>query len=55
MPLYQHLADLAGNKEVVLPVPSFNVINGGTHAGNALAVQACPISYASAFTCSLIY
>ena len=55
VPLYRHLADLAGNKEVVLPVPSFNVINGGTHAGNALAVQACPILYASAFTCPLTY
>ena len=39
MPLWQHIANLAGNKEVVLPVPSFNVINGGSHAGNALAIQ----------------
>eukprot|EP00606_Chrysophyceae_sp_TOSAG23-5_P000517 GSChrysophyteH2.ASY1.ANO1.623.1 assembled CDS len=39
VPLYQHYADLAGNKELVLPVPSFNVINGGSHAGNALAFQ----------------
>jgi enolase 1/2/3 len=39
MPLYQHLAELSGNKELLLPVPSFNVINGGTHAGNALAMQ----------------
>jgi enolase len=23
----------------VLPVPSFNVINGGEHAGNGLAMQ----------------
>ena len=23
----------------VLPVPSFNIINGGSHAGNALAMQ----------------
>ncbi len=22
-----------------LPVPSFNIINGGSHAGNALAMQ----------------
>ena len=40
VPLYQHLADLAGNKKLVLPVPSFNIINGGSHAGNALAMQA---------------
>ena len=39
VPLYQHFADLAGNKDLVLPVPSFNVINGGSHAGNRLAFQ----------------
>lgn len=39
IPLYQHIANLAGNKELVLPVPSFNIINGGTHAGNKLAMQ----------------
>nr|ABU97464.1 enolase [Aleuroglyphus ovatus] len=39
LPLYQHLAHLAGNKEVILPVPSFNVINGGQHAGNRMAMQ----------------
>lgn len=39
IPLYQHFADLAGNKELVMPVPSFNVINGGSHAGNGLAFQ----------------
>ena len=39
VPLYQHFADLAGNSQLVLPVPSFNVINGGSHAGNALAFQ----------------
>ena len=39
VPLYRHIADLAGNKEVILPVPAFNVINGGTHAGNKLAMQ----------------
>lgn len=39
VPLYRHLADLAGNSDVLLPVPSFNVINGGSHAGNKLAMQ----------------
>jgi len=39
VPLYKHVADLAGVKEFVLPVPSFNVINGGKHAGNKLAMQ----------------
>lgn len=39
IPLYKHIANLAGNKDVILPVPSFNVINGGSHAGNKLAMQ----------------
>lgn len=39
VPLYQHFADLAGCDKLVLPVPSFNVINGGSHAGNRLAFQ----------------
>lgn len=39
LPLYQHIANLAGNTELVLPVPAFNIINGGSHAGNALAMQ----------------
>ncbi|XP_043850701.1 alpha-enolase-like isoform X2 [Dromiciops gliroides] len=37
--LFRHIADLAGNDEVVLPVPAFNVINGGSHAGNKLAMH----------------
>jgi len=41
VPLYQHYADLAGNSvtPMTLPVPCFNVINGGDHAGNRLAFQ----------------
>merc|ERR1719389_1525354 len=40
VPLYKHFADLAGNGgAMVLPVPCFNVINGGSHAGNKLAFQ----------------
>merc|ERR1712093_504942 len=40
VPLYAHFADLAGVKPpFVLPVPAMNVINGGSHAGNALAFQ----------------
>ena len=39
VPLYKHIADLAGNGKLVLPVPAFNVINGGSHAGNKLAMQ----------------
>mmetsp|Transcript_10051 Transcript_10051/g.25094 ORF Transcript_10051/g.25094 Transcript_10051/m.25094 type:complete len:473 (+) Transcript_10051:122-1540(+) len=41
VPLYKHYADLAGNAEekFTMPVPCFNVINGGSHAGNKLAFQ----------------
>jgi len=40
IPLYKHIAALAGNTgPMVLPVPCFNVINGGSHAGNKLAFQ----------------
>lgn len=39
LPLYQYIAELAGTQKVVLPVPAFNVINGGSHAGNKLAMQ----------------
>merc|ERR1719163_2075177 len=41
MPLYQYLAKLAGKPmdKFVMPVPSLNVINGGSHAGNRLACQ----------------
>jgi enolase len=52
VPLYRHIAALAGNNgrtsqgygggsagKMVLPVPCFNVINGGSHAGNKLAFQ----------------
>lgn len=39
IPLYRHIANLAGYPDVILPVPAFNVINGGSHAGNKLAMQ----------------
>jgi len=40
IPLYKHIAEIAGNTgPMVLPVPCFNVINGGSHAGNKLAFQ----------------
>ncbi|KZT62690.1 enolase [Calocera cornea HHB12733] len=40
VPLYQHLAELAGvSPPYIMPVPCFNVINGGSHAGNKLAFQ----------------
>lgn len=41
LPLYAHYAKLAGNdkEKFTMPVPCFNVINGGSHAGNKLAFQ----------------
>jgi enolase len=39
IPLYKHIQELSENSELKLPVPSFNVINGGSHAGNKLAMQ----------------
>ncbi|KNE71860.1 enolase [Allomyces macrogynus ATCC 38327] len=42
LPLYEYLHQIAYGKtadKYVLPVPSFNVINGGSHAGNKLAMQ----------------
>lgn len=39
IPLYRHIANLAGHEEIIMPVPAFNVINGGSHAGNKLAMQ----------------
>lgn len=41
IPLYQHLAELAGKPtdRYVMPVPSLNIINGGAHAGNSLEMQ----------------
>ncbi|KAL8445312.1 hypothetical protein Emed_005739 [Eimeria media] len=41
IPLYKYVAQLSGNPEdkFVMPVPCFNVINGGKHAGNKLAMQ----------------
>lgn len=41
VPLYKHIADISGTKQdnYVLPVPFLNVLNGGSHAGGALAFQ----------------
>ncbi|XP_068202159.1 enolase isoform X1 [Palaemon carinicauda] len=52
IPLYRHIANLANYPDVILPVPAFNVINGGSHAGNKLAMQEFMIlpTGASSFT-----
>lgn len=36
--LYQHLSELSGNK-IGMPLPSFNILNGGAHAKNELELQ----------------
>lgn len=38
LPLYKYIAELAGNKNIILPVPAFNVINGGAHGMCSLFV-----------------
>ena len=37
--VYEHV----GNDHVTLPVPMFNIINGGKHAGGGLKIQECMI------------
>lgn len=37
--LYEYIKELAKNKSKSLPIPSLNIINGGSHAGNELGVQ----------------
>ncbi len=38
-PLYMHLASLAGNSSLSMPVPMMNIINGGAHANNNIDIQ----------------
>ena len=37
--LYKYIAELFKNKKLSLPIPAFNCINGGAHAGNELEFQ----------------
>ena len=46
IPLYQHVADIynerlltSSKEKFLIPLPCFNVINGGAHAGNDLDIQ----------------
>ena len=45
LPLYRYFAQLAGRDRIVMPVPFGNVINGGVHASNALAMQEFMVSH----------
>jgi enolase len=38
-PLYKYLASISGTKELSMPRPMMNVINGGQHADNTLDIQ----------------
>lgn len=37
--LYEYIAELFGNKDLKMPCPSFNILNGGAHADNGLDFQ----------------
>ncbi len=38
-PLYQYIADLCGNTQLILPTPMMNILNGGEHADNNVDIQ----------------
>ncbi len=39
MQLYDYIGRIYGTKKITMPIPSFNIINGGKHAGNKLDIQ----------------
>jgi len=39
IPLYKHIQFLSKTKQPTIPIPSFNIINGGKHADTNLAIQ----------------
>lgn len=39
LPLYQYLQQLLPKKQMAMPVPQMNLINGGAHASNNLSIQ----------------
>src|SRR5206468_11840454 len=39
LPTYKVIANLMGSHGVTLPIPLMNIVNGGKHADNDLAVQ----------------
>jgi enolase len=38
-PLYARIAELAGTREIMLPMPLVNILSGGLHAGRGMDVQ----------------
>lgn len=57
IPLYDHIARLSQTKDIRLPVPMMNVLNGGAHANNRIDLQEFMIvptgmkDFASAIRC----
>ena len=39
IPLYKHIANLAGTTQLTMPVPMMNILNGGGHADNNVDIQ----------------
>lgn len=39
IPLYRHIAELSGVDQPTVPMPMFNIISGGLHAGGQLDIQ----------------
>lgn len=39
MPLYQYVSQISGTKELSLPLPMMNIINGGKHAAGSTDIQ----------------
>ena len=50
IPLYQHIAALAGNSQLTMPVPMMNILNGGEHADNNVDIQEFMIQPVSALS-----
>ena len=39
IPLYRHIAALAGNARPMIPLPMVNIVSGGLHAGGQIEIQ----------------
>ncbi len=51
LPLYAHIADLAGRREITMPMPMVNILSGGLHAGRGMDVQDFLVIPASGAAC----
>ena len=52
IPFYQHIGQLYGSEEPLLPVPMMNILNGGEHADNNIDIQEFMIQPISAISFS---